>query len=122
VHARGFELPPVRSSDLYEDTLFTRSVDSLDYVQTGDIVGLTREDKADFRGVHMGMLIVSGTDIHVVHNPRHLGQAVVQTLDEARVYPHHSRIAWIKRPIVHNPSLSKPAHLTRLGLEELVAA
>lgn len=121
VRARGFELPRVRSSELYADRDFTLPVSDLSKAQTGDLIGLTRPDKEDFRGIHVGVLLVSTEGINIVHNARHVGRAVVQPLDEARQYLHHSRVAWIKRPVVANPTLAQPEALRAVGLEELAA-
>lgn len=121
VHARGFELPRVRSSELYADQNFTQAISDLSQAQTGDLIGLTRPDKQDFRGIHVGVLLVNSNGVNIVHNARHVGRAVVQSLDEARQYPHHSKVAWIKRPIVTNPALARPDALRAVGLEELAA-
>jgi hypothetical protein len=109
----------LRSSDLFEDRRFTRSVEDLTIAETGDIVGLTRPDKIGYRGIHIGMLLVDDSSIQLIHNARHVGQALVQSLEEARQHPHHSIIAWIKRPFVKNPNLANNRALLTIGLEAL---
>lgn len=120
VSARGFKLPRLRSSELYEDTEYTMRVRDLSQVETGDIIGLRPEKKKDFRGVHEGMIWVDNEgEIYIVHNAKHLGHARIEPLGEALVFPQHEAIAWIKRPIVEDPSLLQSDKLRELGFDIL---
>ena len=118
--ARGFELPRVRSSELFADTIYTKAVDDVSKAKTGDIIGLCKKDKVDYRGIHMGILwLPTDKETYLVHNARHEGHVKLQTLEEAMHYGEHAKIAWIKRPIKNNPSKSNPQALRELGLEYL---
>lgn len=121
VGARGFELPPFRSSDLYEDRIYTVSVSDLSKVQTGDIIGLTKRDKKGFWGIHMGILVAGQNgEIRIIHNARHQGAARIQSLSVAMQYPEHEKPAWIKRPIIPNPGKFDPEGLRNIGLDFLI--
>jgi len=118
VHARGFVLPDgIRSSDLYEDTEYTTSVDDILRTQTGDIIGLCPINKNGFRGIHIGIIWKGQTgEVHIIHNARHIGTFRRQTIKEAMKHPSHAKIAWIKRPIVENPALLNSDVLRKFGL------
>ncbi|OGH37737.1 MAG: hypothetical protein A3B44_00520 [Candidatus Levybacteria bacterium RIFCSPLOWO2_01_FULL_38_21] len=115
VSARGFELPRLRSSDLYEDTNYTSLVEDISQAQTGDIIGLSPINKNGFRGIHVAMIWIDDSKkIHIVHNARHTGGVRLQTLEDAMQHPEHARIAWIKRPIRENPTLLQSEKLREL--------
>lgn len=117
VSARGFELPRLRSSDLYEDTNYTNPVEDTSQAQTGDIIGLCPINKNGFRGIHVGMIWIDDSGkIHIVHNARHTGRAQLQTLEDAMKHPKHAKIAWVKRPIRENLALLSPDKLRELEL------
>lgn len=121
IGAQGFELPPFRSSDLYEDIRFTTVVSDLSKAQTGDIIGLTSKDKIGLRGIHMGILVAGqNNELGIIHNARHEGWAKIQTLILAMQHPGHERLAWIKRPIVPNPDKFNPQGLRNIGLDFLI--
>lgn len=115
VSARGFELPQLRSSDLYEDTNYTNPVEDVSQAETGDIIGLCSSDKKGFRGIHVAMVWIDGKNINVVHNARHEGFARIQPIEEAMQHPEHARIAWIKRPTKENRALLRTGQLRELG-------
>ena len=115
VFARGFELPRLRSSDIYEDTEYTSPIEDISQAETGDMIGLCPEDKKDFRGIHIAMVWIHEENINVVHNARHAGRVHRQTLEEAMQRPEHARIAWIKRPIRENRDLLRTGQLRKLG-------
>ncbi len=122
VSARGFELPPLRSSDIYEDTEYTSPVEDISEAKTGDMIGLCPEDKLDLRGIHIGMIWIDGENINIVHNARHEGSAKIQTIDEAMQYPGHAKARWIKRPIKENRALLRTEKLRELGFGYLARA
>ena len=115
VSARGFELPQLRSSDIYEDAAYTSIVDDISQAETGDIIGLCPVDKKGFKGIHIGMVWVNGENINVVHNARYEGSVKIQPIGEAMQYPKHAKIAWIKRPVKENPTLLQTEALKQLG-------
>ena len=116
VFARGFELPQLRSSDIYEDTAYTNLVEDISQAKTGDIIGLCSLDKKGFRGIHVAMVWIDGKNINVAHNARHEGFVKIQPIEEAMQHPEHARIAWIKRPTKENPALLRTGQLRELGL------
>ncbi len=120
VQARGFYIPAFRSSQLYEDQLFTRLIDDTRQIQTGDILGFCEIERRDFYGIHIGLAWIDDERIKVVHNARHIGQMKVEDLEEVLAYEKHARIAWIKRPIWENASLFNPEKLQELGFPFLV--
>ncbi len=120
VRARGFYIPALRSSELYEDQLFTRLIDDPRQIQTGDILGFCEVEKIDFYGIHVGLAWVDNRNLRVVHNARHIGQAQVEDLEEVLAYEKHARLVWIKRPILKNPFLFNPGKLQELGFPFLV--
>lgn len=120
VAARGYELPRLRSSDIFEDTEFTEHIRDIFEAQTGDIIGLRAVGKKDFRGVHVGIIwIDDDSEIHVIHNAKHIGNTRLESLSEAMKHPDHANIAWVKRPIVENTELLSPNQLTEIGFEYL---
>lgn len=115
VSARGFELPQLRSSDIYEDTAYTRLIEDISQAQTGDIIGLCSLGKKGFRGIHVAMVWIDGKNINVVHNSRHEGFVKIQPIEEAMQHSEHAKIAWIKRPIRENLTLLQSQKLRELG-------
>lgn len=115
VSARGFKLPPLRSSDIHDDTEYTSVVEDLSQAQTGDIIGLCAIDKEDLRGIHIGMIWINGDTINIVHNARHEGSAKIQPIGEAMQYSKHAKVAWIKRPTRENRKLMRTDRLIKLG-------
>ncbi|MCL5746673.1 MAG: hypothetical protein M1277_00100 [Patescibacteria group bacterium] len=118
VRARGFVLPDrIRSSELYKDTEYTKIINDISNVQTGDIVGLCPLDKTDFWGIHVGIIWIDDTDTtYVVHNAKHTGALQRERIEDALKHERHNKIAWIKRPIVKNNKLSNPQGLDIIGL------
>ena len=117
VSARGFVLPlGIRSSEIYFDREFTREISDLSQAQTGDIIGLSSQKKAGFKGIHIGIVWKDNEgNFYVVHNARHAGFAKTQTIDETMEYSEHEKIAWIKRPDKENPALLQSRKLSELG-------
>jgi hypothetical protein len=60
---------------------------------------------------------VNGEVVYVVHNVRHVGFARRQRLEDAMRYSAHTKIAWIKRPVIENSALSNPDLLKKLGFD-----
>lgn len=118
--ARGFYIPPFRSSQLHEDQLFTRAVQEVRQIQTGDFLGFCEIGKRNFYGIHVGMAWVDRKQIKVVHNAKHRGFAAAEPLDEVLRHPKHARLAWIKRPVVYDSKLFNPGKLQELGFAFLV--
>lgn len=118
--ARGYQLPTVRSSELYADTRATEHVspNDLDALQTGDIIGMRRSGKQGMRGVHMGVVYRGDQGLHVAHNLVEMGHVVVESLSNATTRPSHEQVVWAKRPklVEFNSRLHHPADLHRLGL------
>lgn len=120
VRARGFYIPPFRSSQLYEDQLFTLLVHDAGQIQTGDILGFCEVEKRDFYGIHVGLAwVVDNEEVKVIHNARHLGNVKVQGLNEVMEYEKHARLAWIKRPVASDPSILHAGKLRELGFSFL---
>lgn len=116
VSARGFTLPRLRSSEIYEDSEFTEHVRDVSKTQTGDIIGLRPVGKKGLKGIHIGIIWLDGDgEIHLIHNARHVGQARLEALSEAIKHPGHAEIAWIKRPVRKNSGLLQSEKLRELG-------
>lgn len=115
ISARGFELPQLRSSDIYEDTEYTSTVEDISQAETGDIIGLCPVDKKGFKGIHVAMVWIDGKNINVVHNARHEGFVKIQPIEETMQHPEHAKIAWIKRPTKENRALLRTEQLRKLG-------
>ena len=87
------------SLELYYDRTHTQPVkNDAESLRSGDIVGLCSETQGDLANIHMGVVLVEGETINVVHTARHIGKTVVQTLKEAQEYPGHAILAWVRRP------------------------
>lgn len=120
VSARGFILPRLRSSEIYEDTEYTEKIGNIFLSETGDIVGLKARNKKDFHGIHIGIILIDNDgEIHLVHNTKHMGRAMIEPIAEAIQYPQHDTIAWIKRPMKEDPSLLQSERLKEMGFDFL---
>ena len=87
------------SLEVYYDRTHTRPVKKdTSNLRSGDIVGLCSATQGDLANIHMGVVLVEGETINVVHTARHIGKTVVQTLQEAQEYPGHAVLAWVRRP------------------------
>lgn len=95
-------------------------MENLEQAQTGDLIGFSPQDKKDFIGIHVGVISLEDGEIHVLHNAKHEGAARVQKIDDILKHAKHQKIAWIKRPIVEDPTLRNPTVLTLLGFEMLI--
>jgi hypothetical protein len=117
---RGVDLSQnLRSEELYLDRKFTLPVPDLSRIQTGDIIGVCSRTQQKFRSIHVGIALVDGNTINLLHNAKHIGHAVIQPLDEVRKHIEHEVIAWIRRPIISNPEFANYKILEDLGLDQL---
>lgn len=116
--AMGKRVPPLRSKELLDDTIYTEFVDVGD-IQHGDIIFLTTGDGDDPRLFHVGVVSIIDEEPHLVHNARHIGFAVTQKLDEAVAHPLYAKVAAVKRPVVESPDGQNLDFLVTYGFEHL---
>jgi len=119
--AMGYELPALRSAELFIDTDYTEFIPGIEEARTGDIIFLTRDGQTDPRLFHVGVLSFDEEgELYLNHNARHVGFARKEKLEEAMEDPRHAVNAGIKRPIVENPYGQHTYFLVTYGLEHLV--
>jgi hypothetical protein len=86
----GFEVGPLRSSELWTDTRWTRRVDEMEPL---DLVLFNGSEEA--WGAHVGVCVEPG---RVIHLCKEIGTPVVWGLDEFRSRPRYAVLVGIKRP------------------------
>lgn len=100
------------SLELYYDRIHTQPVENnASHLRTGDIVGLCSKTQEDLANIHMGVALVEGEAVSVVHTARHIGKTIVQPLKEAQEYPGHAVLAWIRRPNVKGAVIAPAAKI-----------
>jgi hypothetical protein len=110
----------LRSREFFEDNEFTSPVTDLSYATHGDVVGLRYAHRVDPKFDHVGIILVKNGVLNLFHNPRHIGHAVIQPLEEARKFAGHEVLDWIKRVNEFDPNLVHHTFLNRHRLSDLV--
>ena len=85
----GRDVPPLRSSQLWEDTAHTRRVTTLEPLDLL-LFGMT----ADPYGAHVGVYLGEGT---VLHLPKRIGVPAIWTLDDFAAAPGYTCFIGAKR-------------------------
>jgi cell wall-associated NlpC family hydrolase len=89
----GYDMPPLRSSDLWEDRATTSVVETLDLAQPLDLILFSPTDEA--YGAHVGLYLGDGPVLHLSY---YVGRPVSWTLEQFAEHPKYRVLVGIKRP------------------------
>jgi len=102
----------MRAFELFHDTEYTKTVESLSDVRTGDAIGLFMGHRpGDLMHAHIGAAILEEGKIHLLHGAKHNGAVVLEALADVLVHDKYSGIAWIKRPIIKGAVIAPAAEI-----------
>jgi len=88
----GYEMAPMRSSELWADRKYTRRVSRM---RLCDILMFNREERA--WGAHLAVYVGNGRAIHL---SKTVGLPAIWELGEFARYPRYTVLLGIKRPIL----------------------